>query len=413
MTDPSPGAAFVPEPTIQGESSGPRPRWVRCGSSSNPDPAGAIAEALSALFPDGLAAVEAPALVLAFLSTAYPMEAMAGELQAALGSVPLIGCSTSGELTDGRSLRHSLVLWALGGAGFSVRVGMGQGELGSLRVASRQAARCLDGLPSHPHRVLVLLADGLCGDQMEVVRGAYEVAGASVPLVGGCAGDDMAMRSTSQIFGARVLNQAVVAAAIGSDSPIGIGVSHGWLPVGEPMLVTSSSGVSVKSLDDRPALDVYLETLKAPPEASASREAFAAFAATHPLGIPRRDRIEIRYVAGADLETRSLTCIAGLPQGGMTMFMQGDSESVLGAAEYACREACAGLAGAAPIGMLLFDCVARRSVLESASADGEFECVQELLGPLPVAGFYTYGEIARTHGAGGFHNQTLVALALA
>jgi hypothetical protein len=96
---------------------------VRCGSSSNPDSAGAIAEALSALFPDGLAAVEAPALVLAFLSTAYPMDWMAGELQAALGSVPLIGCSTSGELTDGRSLRHSLVLWALGGAGFSVRVG--------------------------------------------------------------------------------------------------------------------------------------------------------------------------------------------------------------------------------------------------------------------------------------------------
>jgi hypothetical protein len=97
----------------------------------------------------------------------------------------------------------------------------------------------------------------------------------------------------------------------------------------------------------------------------------------------------------------------------MTMFMQGNSESVLGATENACREACDGLAGAAPIGMLLFDCVARRSVLESASADGEFECVQELLGPLPVAGFYTYGEIARTHGAGGFHNQTLVALAMA
>jgi len=116
------------------------------------------------------------------------------------------------------------------------------------------------------------------------------------------------------------------------------------------MLVTDSSGVSVMSLDDRPALDVYLETLKAPPEASASPEAFAAFAATHPLGIPRRDRIEIRYVAGADLETRSLTCIAGLPQGGMTMFMQGDSESVLGATENACREACDGLTGAAPIG---------------------------------------------------------------
>ncbi len=29
----------------------------------------------------------------------------------------------------------------------------------------------------------------------------------------------------------------------------------------------------------------------------------------------------------------------------------------------------------------------------------------------PVAGFYTYGEIARTHGVNGFHNQTLVVLA--
>ena len=31
----------------------------------------------------------------------------------------------------------------------------------------------------------------------------------------------------------------------------------------------------------------------------------------------------------------------------------------------------------------------------------------------PVAGFYTYGEIARTRGVSGFHNQTLVVLALA
>jgi hypothetical protein len=413
MTDPSCGGALVSDPTNQDDSASLSARWVRSGSSSNPDAAEAISEAMATLFPEGLAAVEAPALVLAFLSPAYPLDVMAAELKAALGSVPVIGCSTSGELTDGRSLHRSLVLWAMGGAGFSVQVGLGQGESGSLRQASRQAARCLDDLPSHPHRALVILADGLCGDQMEVVRGAYEVAGAAVPLVGGCAGDDMAMRATFQIYEGKVHNQAVVAAAIGSDSPIGIGVSHGWQPVGEPMLVTASSGVSVWSLDDRPALDVYLETLQAPPEASASPEAFAAFAATHPLGIPRRDRIEIRYVAGADLETRSLTCIAGLPQGGMTMFTQGDSHSVLAATETACREAFKGLAGAAPIGMLLFDCVARRSVLESASADGEFECVRDLLGPLPVAGFYTYGEIARTQGAGGFHNQTLVALALA
>jgi hypothetical protein len=30
-----------------------------------------------------------------------------------------------------------------------------------------------------------------------------------------------------------------------------------------------------------------------------------------------------------------------------------------------------------------------------------------------VAGFHSYGEIARVHGSGGFHNQTLVVPAIA
>ena len=34
-------------------------------------------------------------------------------------------------------------------------------------------------------------------------------------------------------------------------------------------------------------------------------------------------------------------------------------------------------------------------------------------GGAPVAGFHTYGEIARTRGISGLHNQTLVVLALA
>jgi len=43
---------------------------------------------------------------------------------------------------------------------------------------------------------------------------------------------------------------------------------------------------------------------------------------------------------------------------------------------------------------------------------GEISRVAEVAGGAPVAGFYTYGEIARTHGISGFHNQTLVVLAV-
>lgn len=386
-------------------------RWVRSGGSTAADPESAVAEALAELEVSG--PVSEAALVIAFASPAYDLGLLAERLQAAVEPAPLVGCSTAGELSVGRTTRRGLSIWAIGGPGFSVAVGCGLGDGGGLREAARTASNCIHAVEDRPHRVLVLLADGLCGDQMEVVRGAYEVAGSAVPLVGGCAGDDMAMATTNQIHGRQVLSQAVIAAAIGSDAPIGIGVSHGWSPVGDQMLVTESSGVTVISIDDRPALDVYLDALEAPDTVRTSPEAFAAFAATHPLGIPRRDRIEIRYIAGADFQQRSLTCIAALPQGGTTVFMRGDALSVLDATESACREACGGLDGAEAIGLLLFDCVARRSVLDQGASDLETARVTDVVGNIPVAGFYTYGEIARTQGAGGFHNQTMVALALA
>lgn len=42
----------------------------------------------------------------------------------------------------------------------------------------------------------------------------------------------------------------------------------------------------------------------------------------------------------------------------------------------------------------------------------EHRGMHERAGTAPLAGFYTCGEIARTHGVRGFHNQTIVALAL-
>jgi hypothetical protein len=43
----------------------------------------------------------------------------------------------------------------------------------------------------------------------------------------------------------------------------------------------------------------------------------------------------------------------------------------------------------------------------------EIEEIMKCSGGAPVAGFYTYGEIARKQGVIGFHNQTLVVLSVA
>jgi hypothetical protein len=190
-------------------------------------------------------------------------------------------------------------------------------------------------------------------------------------------------------------------------------VRHGWRRVGEPVLVTESRGNQVYALNDRPALDVYLERLEAPAAVRDDPAAFTRFALTHPLGLGRRSAEDhVRFVGEADFERRSLGCIAEVPQGAIAWFMEGDAESVLHATTAACGDALAPLDGGAPLGLLAFDCIARRGVLGDTGIAREIEGIRHAAPGVPVAGFYTYGEIARTRGISGFHNQTLVVLAL-
>jgi hypothetical protein len=282
-----------------------------------------------------------------------------------------------------------------------------------LRAAGAEVAGCVERAAERPHQALLLLSDGLAGDQQDIVRGAYDVVGSQVPLVGGCAGDDLAMTATFQLHGRELLRDAVVGATIGSDAPLGIGVRHGWRRVGEPVLVTRSAGNHVLTLDDRPALDVYLDRLGAPEDARTDAAGFTRFSLTHPLGLARRSGEDhVRFVGEADFERRSLACIAEVPQGAVAWFMEGDADSVLHATEAACRDALSPLEGATPLGLLAFDCIARRGVLGDEGLPLEIDRIGRVSGGAPVAGFYTYGEIARTRGISGFHNQTLVVLSL-
>src|SRR6266571_7335721 len=199
----------------------------------------------------------------------------------------------------------------LGGDGFVIETAVATGASNDLRAAGAHVARCLPAPDDHPHRALLLLTDGLAGDQQEIIRGAYGVLGAAVPLVGGCAGDDLEMTGTFQLYGDQVLTDSVVAAGIASDGAIGIGVRHGWQRVGEPMLVTRSEGNRVYALDDRPALDVYLEQSGAVEPARSNAGAFIRLAMTHPLGLSSHTGEEqVRYIGGADFADRSLSCIA-------------------------------------------------------------------------------------------------------
>jgi hypothetical protein len=384
-------------------------RWVGVGRSTGPEAIQAAEQAIG----DALQG-ETPKLVVLFASDALDLKLLVARAYDLAGGAPLVGCSTAGEIASGGPSDGGVVALAFGGSGFTVSTRCTTGLADSPREAGADAASVLSDVADAPFHVLMLLTDGLAGDQQEVVRGAHSVAGAGVPLVGGCAGDDLRMAATYQFFNGDVLRDAVVVAGIGSEAPLGIGVRHGWEAVGDPMLVTDSGPNRVDTLDDQPALDIYLDRLNAPAETRTDREAFIRFALEHPLGMARRSGEEqVRWIPSADFGSRSLVTSAEVSQGALVRLMAGDIASVLDATDGACSDAVAALGGVAPRGMVVFDCAARRAVLGDEGIAAEIARVEHHAGAAPVAGFYTYGEIARTRGVAGFHNQTLVVLAVA
>ena len=383
-------------------------RWFAVGTSTSTDPVAAGGEAVTAALtgPD-------PKLIVVFCSGTLDPALVARGANAAAGGVPLIGASTAGEIATDRAGDAGVVATAIGGPGITAATAAVGTIDGRHREAGALVAGCAADLDPGVDRVLLLLPDGLSGAHQEIIRGAYSVLGAEVPLVGGCAGDGWRMRRTHQLHGEQVLTGGLVAAAIGSTAPLGIGVHHGWRKIGSPMMVTSGAGNRIFELDRVPALDTYLTCLNAPPAAYTDQAAFVEFATLHPLGLVRSSgQEEMRYISAADYEARQLVCLADLPANALVWLTDGDDGTILDATGAACREAVAALGGRQPLGLFAFDCVSRRAVLGDDGIMAELKEINAAACGAPVAGFYTYGEIARIRGSNGYHNQTLVVLAM-
>jgi hypothetical protein len=360
-----------------------------------------------------------PALLLVYASTGYDLERLIDGVRGYAGDGTVIaGCTTLGEVVEGRPdpMASGVVVTALGGAGLQVRAEVGRQVSARRREAGAEAAVSVTGIDA-PNRICLLLCDGLVGDQHEVVRGAYGVLGATIPLVGGCAGDDLTYTRTHQFFGGRdgveILTDAVVGVGLGSEGRFGVGIAHGWRKVGEPVVVTSSSGGRLFEIDGRRALDAYLDVLGADRSLIEDLKEFRARAFTSPLGMSRRAGEDIRVVHEGDVRDGSLLCLADVPQGALAWVMEPDDEALVDAAAVSCTQAIENLDGADPVGVLVFDCGARKVMLGEDGVRREITAMAGACGPVPFGGFYTYGEIARTQGSRGMHHLTVVTLALA
>jgi hypothetical protein len=276
----------------------------------------------------------------------------------------------------------------------------------------RAAAGALSAVDSSAgSRVLLLFVDTRSGDQAEVIAGAYEAAGPLVPLAGGAAGGS----DPFQIGDGKIYKDAVVAVALVSPGPIGVGIAHGCQPRSAPSIVTKADGRVVLQLDGRRAEDVYLEKLDCA-DVALSDEQFEALSVIHPLAQPELSGdVRLRHVLGRTPDG-GLTCATHLSANAAVEFTDEEPDGIVVSAWDGVTSALGALAGAPPRAALIFDCAGRKRALavHGETLEREARALIQSLGdtPPPLAGLYTHGEIGRVRGAKGDRNHAVVVVAI-
>ncbi|HKC13617.1 MAG TPA: FIST C-terminal domain-containing protein, partial [Vicinamibacteria bacterium] len=257
----------------------------------------------------------------------------------------------------------------------------------------------------------VLLVDGLNGAGEGLVDAVLSATRRFQQVVGGAAGDDGAFRATHVGAGLEATADAAAALHVFSPKPWGVGVDHGLRPTTGKMVVTKAEKNVVHQIDGRPAFEIYREHA-AKRGVTLLPESAGNFLIGNELGIYFFDRLHRARAPLSVGPDGSLTCAGEIPQGVSVCILDGEPDAMVAAASRAAQEARKHLEGGEPAAVLLFDCVCRGMILDGQFGR-EIDAVRAAFPGVPVAGFLTYGEIARFKGRmDGWHNTTAVVTAI-
>lgn len=364
-----------------------------------------------------------PDLLIVFSSVKYDQEKMLNGVRSVAPNAILVGSSTSGEIvTQGPLKDHSVAVMAIKSPEIKYFVGVGENILQNPREAGKFAANKVKEQAGDDLKAFMMIPDVLVGNGADIVRGVLDSLGAHFPVVGGASGDDFAFKKTYQYVNDKIFSGSVVGLGLVGNFKIGIGVKHGWIPVGEPMQVTKSAGAVIHEINNAPAVKIYEDYFGAEEAKVLHTEALAKLAITYPLGMKVKgsDELLIRDPITVD-EHGSITCAAEIPEGSEIRLMVGSREEAVKVAKIAAENAVSQLDGSAPKAVIIFNCIARNKLFGDKSGD-EIDAIQQAIGKdVPLIGFYTYGEQAPLGGEvknieqcnSAFHNETVVICVLA
>lgn len=363
-----------------------------------------------------------PDFVMAFASSSFNQDELVRGIREASSNALMIGCTDAGEITNAGPSTKSVGVMAVKADNIKFTTGLGRNVKDGARQAGQAVAKEVKDKAPELFRAFLMLPDVLTGNGAEIVRGVLDVLGPHFPVIGGAPGDDFVFEKTYEYRDGEVASGAVAGVGLSGNFSMGIGVRHGWIPIGIPMKVTKSEGAVVHELDGRPAVSIYEDYFGQKAE-ELRKEPLAKMAITYPLGIkvPDIDEYLIRDPITVD-EKGSITCAAEIPEGSEIRLMIGSKEKAIEAAQDAAGHLMKEfeIDKAKPKLVLMFNCIAREKLFGQKAVD-EIQAVMRIIGEnVPLLGFYTYGEQAPINGEirdvekcnPRFYNETVVMFAV-
>jgi hypothetical protein len=312
--------------------------------------------------------------------------------------IPVFGGLFPSVIFEGRAFTRGAVL-----IGHEARTHVVSVDISGAIAPVQDRARHLDGL----HTIVAYL-DATCPSG-HLMRALFDAWGANATWCGGGAGGlDFIRRPTVVTPDGLRAGAAVLA---GLDTTTRLGVTHGWKPFGDPLLVTESRGNDIVTLDWRPALEVYREAVEHRSGTRFGQQGFFDIASRFPLMIERFGAEGVVRDPLSALDGGAIRCAGDIPQHSTVRVATGSFEDMIAAAARVRQQAAASAAPAAGTVALTIDCISRAILLGDRLPD-ELDALR--VPGAPQAEALTIGEVASSSNHFlQMHNKTTVLAVIA
>lgn len=358
-----------------------------------------------------------------FASPAHEYESLLDGIRSVIGDdAVLIGCSSSGELTDQGVASGGVAIGLVSSDQMrffaSLATGLSDDVSSTIRSAARELPLNVEG---YPHLTGINLHDGLVGVGEEIALETQRVMGQRVGIAGGSASDDLRMEATHVFCGDTVVEDGIVLTLIASKSPTAITLDHGHKPLSEPLEVTDSDGPVVNEIDGKPAFDVWRDAIADHARehfdidiASADDELIANLTTRYEFGIDQgNDQYKIRWpgLEVPDPSEGHLRFAVTMPEGTILRVTSSSEDEQIDCVRRAVADGLTEMDDTDVAGGFVYECACRSAILAERFPEAPAALGDEL--GEPFAGFQTYGELCVEQGKmSGYHNTTSVILLL-